>query len=283
MRQYLDLMQKIIDEGTPHKDRTGVGTTRLFGAQMRFNLAEGFPLLTTKKMFTKAIIHELLWFLSGDTNTAYLNRHGVKIWDEWADANGDLGPIYGHQWRSWCGGTSRVFDQIKWLINEINTNPESRRLIVTAWNPSDIDSMALPPCHCLFQFSSREMFPDERRSLGSHTKDDVPKRILSCQLYQRSGDIFLGVPFNIASYALLTQMVAQVTGHAVGEFIHTFGDVHLYDNHLDQAYLQLDRTPWHLPKMLLSDDVHHIDGFEYDDFELRNYRPAPAISAPVAV
>ncbi len=264
MKQYLELLQKILDHGTPKQDRTGTGTLSLFGHQMRFNLGSGFPLLTTKKVHTKSVIHELLWFLRGDTNTGYLKEHGVTIWNEWADANGDLGPIYGCQWRSWPAPNGRKMDQITWLVDEIKRNPDSRRLIVSAWNVADIDRMRLPPCHCLFQFY-------------------VADGKLSCQLYQRSADLFLGVPFNIASYALLTLMVAQVTGLEAGEFIHTFGDAHLYSNHVEQAKLQLTRKPFPLPRMKLNPSVKSILDFKYEDFTLENYQFHPAIPAPIAV
>ena len=264
MRQYLELMDRVLKTGTEKRDRTGTGTLSVFGHQMRFDLAEGFPLLTTKKLFTKAIIYELLWFLRGETNVKWLQERGVTIWDEWADASGELGPVYGHQWRSWPRDHSGTIDQISNLIADIERNPDSRRLIVTAWNPADIPRMALPPCHCLFQFY-------------------VADGKLSCQLYQRSADIFLGVPFNIASYALLTMMVAQVTGLEPGEFIHTFGDAHLYLNHLDQAHEQLSRKPHALPTMRINPDVKDIFGFHYEDFTLENYQAHPHIKAEVAV
>lgn len=264
MRQYLDLMQRILAEGVEKRDRTGVGTLSIFGHQMRFDLAHGFPLLTTKKLHVKSIIHELLWFLRGDTNVRYLREHGVSIWDEWADEHGDLGPIYGRQWRSWPARDGGTIDQMARVVEEIRRNPDSRRLIVTAWNPAEIDRMALPPCHCLFQF-----YVDRGR--------------LSCQLYQRSADVFLGVPFNIASYALLTMMVAQVTELAPGEFIHTFGDAHLYLNHLEQARLQLTRTPRPLPRMRLNPAVKDLFAFRYEDFALEGYEPHPPIKAAVAV
>jgi thymidylate synthase len=264
MRQYHDLMETVLKAGVEKRDRTGTGTLSLFGHQMRFDLAEGFPLVTTKKLFTKAIIYEVLWFLRGDTNIAYLKEHGVSIWDEWADASGELGPVYGRQWRSWPDGHGGTIDQIANLIADIKRNPDSRRLIVTAWNPADVPKMALPPCHCLFQFY-------------------VANGKLSCQLYQRSADIFLGVPFNIASYALLTLMVAQVTGLAPGEFIHSFGDAHLYLNHLDQAREQLARKPYKLPRMRLNPEVKDIFGFRYEDFTLENYQAHPHIKAEVAV
>ena len=264
MRQYLDLLQRVLDEGVTKGDRTGTGTRSLFGHQMRFDLAAGFPLLTTKKLHVKSIVHELLWFISGDTNIGYLNENGVRIWDEWADETGDLGPVYGKQWRSWAAPDGRVIDQLAQVVAAISSNPDSRRLIVTAWNPADVDEQALPPCHCLFQFY-------------------VAEGRLSCQLYQRSADIFLGVPFNIASYALLTQMVAQVSGFVAGEFIHSFGDAHLYLNHLDQARLQLTRTPRSLPQIAINGDVHSLFDFVYDDFSLTGYEPHPHIKAEVAV
>lgn len=264
MRQYLDLLNTILEQGTEKPDRTGVGTRSIFGHQMRFDLAAGFPLLTTKKLHLKSIIHELLWFLRGETNVAYLRENGVTIWDEWADERGDLGPIYGYQWRSWPSPDGGHIDQISQVIDQIRTKPDSRRLIVSAWNVADVPRMALPPCHLLFQFY-------------------VADGRLSCQLYQRSADVFLGVPFNIASYSLLTLMVAQVTGLEPGDFVHTFGDVHLYSNHLEQAELQLSREPRTLPEMQLNPDVQSIFDFEYDDFSLENYDPHPRISAPVAV
>lgn len=264
MRAYLDLLQTILERGTPKQDRTGVGTLSIFGYQMRFDLQEGFPLLTTKKLHVKSIIYELLWFLRGDTNLRYLHEHGVTIWDEWADEKGDLGPIYGKQWRRWEGPDGRVHDQIRWVVDEIRRNPDSRRLIVSAWNVGELDRMALPPCHTLFQFH-------------------VAEGRLSCQLYQRSADVFLGVPFNIASYSLLTMMIAQVCDLAPGEFIHTFGDVHLYRNHVEQAKLQLSREPRPLPRMHLNPAVRSIFEFDYSDFTLEGYDPHPAIRAPVAV
>jgi len=264
MRQYHDLMERVLREGLEKRDRTGTGTLSVFGDQMRFDLAQGFPLLTTKKLHVKSIIYELLWFLRGDTNVRYLQDNGVRIWDEWADANGDLGPVYGHQWRSWPTGDGGTIDQIAQLIADIKRNPDSRRLIVTAWNPADVPKMALPPCHCLFQFY-------------------VGNGRLSCQLYQRSADIFLGVPFNIASYALLTMMVAQVTGLQPGEFIHTFGDAHLYSNHLEQAREQLTRRPFALPTMKLNPAVQDIFDFTFEDFTLENYQAHPHIKAAVAV
>ncbi|KPK29757.1 MAG: thymidylate synthase [Betaproteobacteria bacterium SG8_40] len=264
MRQYLDLMQHILDEGTNKADRTGTGTLSVFGAQLRFDLQQGFPLLTTKKVHLKSIIHELLWFLKGDTNIAYLKEHGVTIWDEWADEQGELGPVYGHQWRSWPAADGRHIDQISKVLEEIRRNPDSRRLIVSAWNVADIDRMALAPCHAFFQFY-------------------VADGRLSCQLYQRSADFFLGVPFNIASYSLLTMMVAQVCGLKPGDFVHTFGDCHLYLNHLDQAREQLSRQPKMLPRMVINPDVTSLFDFQYDDFSLVGYDPHPAIKAPVAV
>ena len=264
MQQYLDLMRKVRDHGTRKEDRTGTGTLSIFGHQMRFDLGDGFPLVTTKKLHLKSIIHELLWFLAGDTNIAYLKENGVRIWDEWADENGDLGPVYGYQWRSWPAKNGETIDQISLLIDQIRTKPDSRRHIITAWNPADIENMALPPCHCLFQFY-------------------VADGKLSCQLYQRSADIFLGVPFNIASYALLTLMVAQVTGLKPGDFVHSFGDAHLYLNHLEQADIQLARDPRSLPKMAINPEVKDIFGFRYEDFELTGYEPHPHIAALVSV
>ena len=264
MRQYHELMQRVLDSGVEKHDRTGTGTLSVFGHQTRFDLAAGFPLVTTKKLHVKSIIYELLWFLRGDTNVRWLQENGVSIWNEWADAQGELGPVYGHQWRSWPDGKGGVIDQIAELIAQIRRNPDSRRLIVTAWNPADIPQMALPPCHCLFQFW-------------------IADGKLSCQLYQRSADIFLGVPFNIASYALLTMMVAQVTGYGPGEFIHTLGDAHLYLNHLDQAREQLARPLYPLPVMRLNPDVKDIFGFRYEDFTLENYQAHPHIKAKVAV
>jgi thymidylate synthase len=264
MRQYLDLLQRILDEGQPKGDRTGTGTRSIFGHQMRFDLAAGFPLVTTKKVHLKSIIYELLWFLRGDTNIRYLNEHGVTIWNEWADEQGELGPIYGYQWRSWTGREPESIDQITNVIEQIRSNPESRRLIVSAWNVADLGAMALPPCHLLFQFY-------------------VTAGRLSCQLYQRSADVFLGVPFNIASYALLTMMVAQVTDLKPGDFILTLGDAHLYENHLDQARLQLSREPKTLPTMHLDPSVKSIFDFDYPHFRLENYEPHPRIEAPIAV
>ena len=264
MKQYLDLMRHVVENGAVKGDRTGTGTKSVFGYQMRFDLADGFPLVTTKKLHLKSIVYELLWFLKGDTNTAYLNKNGVSIWDEWADETGDLGPVYGAQWRSWPAPDGRHVDQILQLIEDIRTNPTSRRLIVSAWNVADLDRMALPPCHCLFQFY-------------------VAEGRLSCQLYQRSADIFLGVPFNIASYALLTMMVAQVTNLRPGDFIHSFGDAHLYANHMDQAAEQLSRAPRALPEMLINPEVKDLFGFSFDDLVLHNYQAHAHISAPVAV
>jgi len=285
MRQYLDLLRHVLDHGVDKADRTGTGTLSVFGWQMRFNLADGFPLVTTKKLHTKSIVRELLWFLRGDTNIGYLKEHGVGIWDEWADANGDLGPVYGKQWRAWSagnssanssredqkaaihGGTSQqeqVIDQIAWLIEEIKRNPDSRRLVVSAWNVADLPKMALQPCHALFQFH-------------------VANGRLSCQLYQRSGDIFLGVPFNIASYALLTHMIAQVTGLQAGDFVHTLGDAHLYKNHLEQAREQLTRAPLPLPRLKLNAVVQSIDEFRYEDIAIEGYQSHAAIKAPIAV
>jgi len=263
MRQYLELMDHVLKNGTKKEDRTGTGTMSVFGYQMRFNLQEGFPLLTTKKVHLRSIIHELLWFLQGDTNIKYLKDNGVSIWDEWADENGNLGPVYGHQWRSWgCG--DKTIDQISQIIHQIKNNPDSRRIIVSAWNVGEIEKMALPPCHLMFQFY-------------------VANNKLSCQLYQRSADIFIGVPFNIASYALLTLIVAQVCNKEPGDFIHTFGDAHLYLNHLDQTKLQLSREPRALPQMKINPDVKDIFSFKFDDFKLENYDPHPHIKAPVAV
>jgi thymidylate synthase len=264
MRQYHDLMERILADGAEKHDRTGTGTLSVFGHQMRFDLADGFPLITTKKLHVKSIIHELLWFLAGDTNIKYLNQNGVRIWDEWADENGDLGPVYGRQWRSWPRPDGGAIDQIANVVQAIRRNPDSRRLIVTAWNPAEVDQMALPPCHCLFQFY-------------------VAQGRLSCQLYQRSADVFLGVPFNIASYALLTLMVAQVTRLKPGAFVHTFGDAHLYRNHVEQARLQLARPPRPLPRMELNPAVGDLLAFRYEDFALQGYDPHPHIQAKVAV
>lgn len=270
MQQYLQLLEKVLKTGAPKNDRTGIGTSSLFGHQMRFDLADGFPLVTTKKLHLKSIIYELLWFLKGDTNTKYLKENGVKIWDEWADENGDLGPIYGKQWRSWEGADGQTTDQISWVINELKTNPDSRRLIVSAWNVADLPKMALLPCHNMFQF-----YTSPPNANG--------KRKLSCQLYQRSADVFLGVPFNIASYALLTMMIAQVCDMHLGDFVHSFGDVHLYNNHTEQAKLQLSRDPFSLPQMKLNAAVKNIFDFKFKDFELLNYMTHQAIKADVAV
>lgn len=264
MKQYLDLMQHVMTRGVRKEDRTGTGTQSVFGYQMRFDLGEGFPLVTTKKLHLRSIIHELLWFLKGDTNLSYLKENGVSIWDEWADENGDLGPVYGYQWRSWPTADGRHIDQISQVIDQLKNNPDSRRIIVSAWNVGEIENMALPPCHAFFQFY-------------------VADGKLSCQLYQRSADIFLGVPFNIASYALLTLMVAQVTGLRPGDFVHTLGDAHLYSNHLEQANTQLQRDPRSLPGMRLNPDVTDLFAFSFDDFELLDYDPHPHIKAPVAI
>ncbi|MGH8081606.1 MAG: thymidylate synthase [Lysobacter sp.] len=264
MQAYLDLLRHVLEHGTEKSDRTGTGTRSVFGWQLRFDLNAGFPLLTTKKLHLRSIVHELLWFLKGETNIAYLKDHKVGIWDEWADANGELGPVYGKQWRSWAGADGAAIDQIRWVVDEIKRNPDSRRLIVSAWNVADLPKMALMPCHALFQFY-------------------VADGKLSCQLYQRSGDIFLGVPFNIASYALLTHMVAQVCGLGVGDFVHTLGDAHLYSNHFEQAHEQLARTPRALPTLKLNAEVKDIFGFAFEDIAIEGYDPLPAIKAPVAV
>ncbi len=264
MQQYLDLLQHVLQQGNDKSDRTGTGTRSVFGHQMRFDLARGFPLLTTKRLHIKSIVHELLWFLAGDTNVKYLQDNGVRIWNEWADENGELGPVYGHQWRSWPKQDGTTVDQITQLVHQIKTTPDSRRLIVSAWNVADVEHMALPPCHCLFQFY-------------------VANGKLSCQLYQRSADIFLGVPFNIASYALLTHMIAQVCELDVGDFVHTLGDAHLYNNHFEQAELQLTRTPKPLPKLRMNADVKDIFDFSFDDFEIVGYEADDSISAPIAV
>ena len=264
VKTYLDLLEKILDEGGEKDDRTGTGTLSIFGYQMQFDLSEGFPMLTTKKVHFKSVVHELLWFLKGDTNIKYLQDNGVRIWNEWADENGDLGPVYGKQWRSWEKPNGENVDQIKYVIDEIKNNPKSRRLVVNAWNAGELEEMALTPCHCLFQFYVRD---------GK----------LSCQLYQRSADVFLGVPFNIASYSLLTHMIAQVCDLQPGHFVHTFGDVHLYSNHMEQAKLQLSRKPGKLPQIKLNEKIKNIDDFKYEDIELIDYHPAPAIKAVVAV
>jgi len=264
MRQYLDLLRDVLDNGTDRPDRTGTGTRSVFGRQARYDLSRGFPLLTTKKLHIKSIVYELLWFLRGDTNVRWLQERGVRIWDEWADENGDLGPVYGSQWRSWPDGRGGTIDQIANVVQSIRTRPDSRRHIVTAWNPAEVDDMALPPCHCLFQFY-------------------VANGKLSCQLYQRSADLFLGVPFNIASYALLTQMMAQVTGLEPGEFVHSFGDLHLYHNHFDQARLQLTRSPKSLPRLTINPDKTDIFEFEFEDFMITGYDPDPTIKAEIAV
>jgi thymidylate synthase len=270
MEQYLLLLQKIINEGADKSDRTGTGTRSLFGYQMRFDLQKGFPLITTKKLHLKSIIYELLWFLKGDTNIKYLKENGVRIWDEWADDNGDLGPVYGKQWRSWEGADGKTIDQVSQLIHQLKTCPDSRRMIISAWNVADLPEMNLMPCHCMFQFYTTPA-------------QDGKQRKLSCQLYQRSADVFLGVPFNIASYALLTMMIAQVCDMEPGEFVHSFGDVHLYKNHFEQAELQLTRVPFPLPEMKINSEVKDIFNFKYEDFEMVNYQNHPAIKAPVAV
>lgn len=264
MKNYLELLEKLLVQGTTKTDRTGTGTRSIFGHQMRFDLAKGFPLITTKKCHLKSIIHELLWFIAGDTNIKYLNDNGVRIWNEWADENGDLGPVYGHQWRSWPTANGKTIDQIKNVIDQIKNTPDSRRIIVSAWNVGEVENMALPPCHCLFQFY-------------------VADNKLSCQLYQRSADVFLGVPFNIASYALFTMMMAQVCDLELGDFVHTFGDTHLYSNHIEQAELQIARAPYELPQMILNPDIKNLFDFTIDDFELINYQAHPHIKAKVAV
>jgi thymidylate synthase len=271
MQQYLDLVEHIINKGASKTDRTGTGTISVFGYQLRFDLQEGFPLVTTKKLHLKSIVHELLWFLKGETNIAYLKENGVSIWNEWADENGDLGPVYGKQWRSWEGADGQVFDQIRDVIHQIRTNPDSRRMIVSAWNVGELKDMALMPCHTMFQFYVTP----------ANGENDKPK--LSCQLYQRSADVFLGVPFNIASYALLTMMMAQICDMLPGDFVHTFGDVHLYNNHIEQARLQLSRSPFPLPVMKINPEIRDIFDFSFSDFTLENYQSHPAIKAPVAV
>jgi len=273
MKPYLDLMRHVFEHGTLKADRTGTGTRSVFGWQMRFDLADGFPMLTTKKLHLRSIIHELLWFLQGDTNIRYLKENGVRIWDEWADAHGDLGPVYGHQWRHWKTPDGREIDQIAQLVGGLKNNPDSRRHIVTAWNPGDVDRMALPPCHAFFQLYVAPAAPD--------SADQRPR--LSCQLYQRSADIFLGVPFNIASYALLTLMLAQVCNYQAGDFVHTFGDAHIYSNHFDQVKLQLSRDVRPLPKLRINPEVSDIFAFRFEDFTLEGYDPHPHIAAPVAV
>ena len=273
MQQYHQLLRHILDNGVVKSDRTGTGTTSVFGYQMRFNLAEGFPMITTKKLHLKSIIYELLWFLQGDTNVKYLNDNGVKIWDEWADENGDLGPVYGKQWRSWQGANEKVTDQISNVIHQLKTNPDSRRMIVSAWNVGELGEMALMPCHALFQFYVQPPNPLKGELKGK----------LSCQLYQRSADVFLGLPFNIASYALLTMMIAQVCNLDCGDFIHTFGDVHIYSNHAEQVHLQLSRTPYPLPTMKINPEVSDIFNFRFEDFTLENYQSHPHIKAAVAV
>ena len=299
MRQYLDLLQYVLDHGVARPDRTGTGTRAVFGHQSRFLLSPehpeaearfiatgeraGFPLLTTKKLHLRSIIHELLWFLAGDTNIAYLNKHNVKIWDDWADEHGELGPVYGYQWRSWPAPGGDSIDQITKLVHSLTHNPSSRRHLVTAWNPAQVDDMALPPCHCLFQFYVAPPQADAEPLPGGEASGTAPKAKLSCQLYQRSADIFLGVPFNIASYALLTMMIAQVCDLVPGEFIHTLGDAHLYSNHFDQAKEQLSRDPRPLPTMKLNPNVTDLFAFTYDDFTLENYDPHPSIKAPIAV
>lgn len=300
MRQYLDLMEHILKHGHEKADRTGTGTLSIFGAQMRFNLNEGFPLVTTKKVHLRSIIHELLWFLKGDTNTQYLKDNNVTIWDEWQNENGDLGPVYGKQWRDWTGPDGKHHDQIAKIIDQLRNDPDNRRIIVSAWNVGELDQMALAPCHAFFQFYTRELDMNERMSWAMEQgilpelKDcvrpaefldanNVPKRVLSCQLYQRSADVFLGVPFNIASYALLVHMVAQQVNMAVGEFVWTGGDVHLYSNHLEQAKLQLTREPRPLPTLLIKRKPESIFDYQFDDFEIVGYDPHPAIKAPVAI
>ena len=274
MEQYLSLLQKIINEGADKSDRTGTGTRSLFGHQMRFNLQDGFPLVTTKKLHLKSIIYELLWFLKGDTNIKYLKDNGVRIWDEWADEHGDLGPVYGKQWRSWQGANGKTIDQVSDVIHQLKTNPDSRRMIVSAWNVAELPEMHLMPCNCLFQIYNSTPAP---------LQNGARRRKLSCQLYQRSADVFLGVPFNIASYSLLTMMIAQVCDMEPGDFVHSFGDVHLYNNHFEQATLQLTRKPFPLPRMKMNSSIKSIFDFTYEDFQLINYQSHPAIKAPVAV
>lgn len=298
MQQYLQLLNHILAHGTDKTDRTGTGTRSIFGHQFRFDLQKGFPLVTTKKTHLKSIIYELLWFLKGDTNTAYLKENGVNIWDEWAKENGDLGPVYGKQWRSWEGADGTTYDQIKDLLATLKKSPDSRRLIVSAWNVADLSKMALSPCHCLFQFNTRPLTPAQRdawyfaqkqrsdvdyRSVIDYDDEGVPEFYLDCQLYQRSADVFLGVPFNIASYALLTMMIAQVNNMIPGDFVHSFGDVHIYNNHFEQVKTQLARTPYELPVMKLNPEVKDLFSFSYEDFTLENYHCHPAIKAPVAI
>jgi thymidylate synthase len=282
MQQYLDLLQHILDHGAVKEDRTGTGTTSVFGHQMRFNLQEGFPLVTTKKVHLKSIIHELLWFLKGETNIAYLKEHGVSIWDEWADENGELGPVYGKQWRSWAGANGETFDQVKDVLHQLKNNPDSRRIIISAWNVAELPQMALMPCHSFIQFYTAPP-PPKGGILQDSEKNADRKRVLSCQLYQRSADTFLGVPFNIASYALLTMMLAQVCDMDCGDFVHTFGDAHIYNNHLEQVKLQLSRTPFPLPTMRLNPAIKDIFDFTFEDFTLENYQCHPAIKGKVAV
>ena len=292
MRQYLDLLRHILDHGVEKGDRTGTGTLSVFGHQMRFDLADGFPALTTKKLHLRSIVHELLWFLSGSTNVRDLQEHGVTIWDPWADEEGELGPVYGAQRRSWRGADGRTVDQIAQVVEQLRTDPDSRRILVSAWNVTEIEEMRLPPCHTLFQFYSAASAPRSGERTGeaiagrggAGSAGEAPgARRLSCQLYQRSADVFLGVPFNIASYALLTLMIARITGHQPGDFVHTFGDAHLYVNHLDQAREQLNRAPRQLPRMVLDPDIHRLEDFRYESFELEGYDPHPHIKAPIAV
>lgn len=287
MRPYLDLLDDILAHGTRKDDRTGIGTLSVFARQLRFDLQAGFPLVTTKKVFAKGVIHELLWLLSGDTNIGYLSEHGVHIWDAWSDENGDLGPVYGRQWRAWPApdGREETIDQIARAVHLLRTDPDSRRIVVSAWNAGDLDRMALAPCHCLFQFYSREATDAQRKRWAAHGCNgrSTDWRVLDCQLYQRSADVFIGVPFNIASYALLVMMMAQVTDHIPGEFVHTFGDAHIYLNHLEQVRTQLSRNPRQLPTMTLNPDIREIDEYTYGDFNLSGYDPHPAIKAEVAV